>query len=199
MDSFENKPSVIILAAGRSKRMNDPKPFLIFDEKRSFIEKIIDEYLQFGTWQIIVVINDLFDQDKWSKIGQKYGGKLAFIVNDLLDLGRFYSIKLGIENIGDCSYCFIQDTDSPFVNQKVLCSIYESRIRKGYVSPIYKGMGGHPVLIGKDIIEKIGSIKQNDANLREVLEPFPCEKVEMNDRNILININTPVEYKEHFG
>ncbi len=52
------KYSAIILSAGKSSRMGVPKFSLMFDDKSTFLEKIINAYADFGCEEIIVVLNN---------------------------------------------------------------------------------------------------------------------------------------------
>ena len=51
--------SVVILAAGFSSRMKQAKFSLKFDNNRTFLEKIIEEYQTFAGKEIIVVLNSV--------------------------------------------------------------------------------------------------------------------------------------------
>ncbi len=50
--------SAVILAAGTSGRMKKNKTELMFDNKRTFFEKIASEYINFGCKEIIAVLNE---------------------------------------------------------------------------------------------------------------------------------------------
>lgn len=187
-----NKKGVVILAAGISKRMDSLKPFLQFNKNTNFIEKIIATYSQWGCDKIIVVINQ---EAKEQFLKLKGINKLTeFVVNNHLEHERFYSVKIGLEKMKYFNYCFIQNTDNPFTNRDILDKIYQEKSEHFYISPSYKGRGGHPILINKKIIEQITSISQNDLNLRDVLSNIPSKKIEINSDIILVNINTPEEY-----
>ena len=196
--TLKKDTGAIILSAGVSKRMNTSKPFLQFDTTQSFLKKIIDEYAAFGCGEIIVVLNSNIAKivNRKSEIVNQ---NVIFVVNKHLEHERFYSIKLGIQKLRISEFCFIQNVDNPFINSNILNSIYEHKIVDGYVSPSFEGSGGHPILLGKDIIGYIKSLKANNANFRDVLKPYPYNKVELNDDKVLININTVEEYRKYFN
>ena len=49
--------SVVILAAGKSSRMGNLKFLLKYNERFTFIEKIIDTYQNYNCKEIVVVLN----------------------------------------------------------------------------------------------------------------------------------------------
>ncbi len=195
MKGFEkNNLCAVIAAAGKSSRMETPKLFLKFDQKRTFIEKIVDEFLDFGCQQIALVVN----QDNYDfscNLFYKNADKVHVVLNDRLDFERFFSIKLGSITLVNCSFCFIHNCDNPFINQEILTDIYNKKENDFFVQPTYKSHGGHPILISKSIINNIVNSKQNDTNLKEFLSAFQVKRVEIENENILLNINTQAEYQ----
>ncbi|TSA23841.1 MAG: hypothetical protein D4R67_12805 [Bacteroidetes bacterium] len=183
----------VILAAGNSKRMNSRKPFLKFDKDHTFIEKLISTFLQWGCQEIVIVINrdvqtqrDFFDQ---------LPEKVTHVLNEHPEFERFYSVKLGLGVIRNASFCFIQNVDNPFIDARILDLLYEQRNDRGYSSPVYKNKGGHPILLNREISDRIRNWPVDSANLKEVLNTMECIPVEMPDDRVLININSPEEYK----
>ena len=190
----ENKKvSVLILAAGISRRMNTPKLFLPFDKNTTFIEKIISTYRNFGCAEIVIVVN------------KNVAGKLknleniTIVINEKLEFERFYSVKLGLQKMEDCDFCFLQDTDNPFITADILNYIFSENLPDKYIIPSFNGRGGHPILLPKKIIEKLKNNKKNDVNLKKILSPFISFKLEIPNQKILININNPQDYKKYFN
>ncbi len=184
--------SAIILAAGRSSRMGMPKFALQFSENRTFLDEIIDQYRIFGCKKIVVVINKegLIFLQKRSK---KFAGNIAFIENTHLDRERFYSIKLGIQNVENNFPVFIHNVDNPFIDQKVLERLY-SLSSKDYIVPVFNGNGGHPILLSRNVAGEILKETKNDLIFSVFLKKFEKTRVDVRDKNILININTREEY-----
>ncbi|OGU40420.1 MAG: hypothetical protein A2X61_03865 [Ignavibacteria bacterium GWB2_35_12] len=183
---------VVILAAGESSRMKSPKPFLKYDTNRRFIDKIIDEYRDFGINHIVVVVNKSTIKEL------NLDNNTLVCVNEHLEYERFYSIKLGLEKIGKCDFCFIQNIDNPFVNKSVLNKLYENKSKNGGIIPVIQDKGGHPVLLGSEVISYIVRTKELNLNFKEVINEFPGNRVEVADNSILININSLEEYQKYF-
>jgi molybdenum cofactor cytidylyltransferase len=193
MMKINESTAALILAAGESKRMNWPKSLLPFDKDRSFIDKIIDEYENFGINKIVITSNS--DNAQMIEINPN----VQVIKNEHPEYERFYSIKIGLEKVGDCQYCFIQNVDNPFICETILNVLFENRINNGCAIPVFQGKGGHPVLIGDEVITKIAQLNQYDLNFKDFLKDFPANRVEVDDDTVLININSPEDYNRYFN
>jgi CTP:molybdopterin cytidylyltransferase MocA len=187
---------VVILAAGRSKRMKELKAFLPYDENARFVEKIISTYSGWGCSEIVVVTNP--EASQRMKQAGMVPSTATIVVNDHVEFERFYSVKLGLEAIRLSSFCFIQNVDNPFIDSQILDLLYKHRSDEKYVSPIFENKGGHPVLLNRENINHICNWSENSANFKEVLDTMESLKVEMPDDRVLININSPEEYKRFF-
>ena len=64
-----------------------------------------------------------------------------------------------------------------------------------YVIPVHAGMGGHPVLLGKNIVRKL-IIQDTVFDFREVLKKFNRIEILWEFPGILLNINSPDDYRK---
>ena len=187
----------IILAAGNSKRMNFWKPFLKFDRNHTFIEKIISTFLNWGCHEIVVVINK--DVKSQREYFDQLPEKVTYVLNEHLDLERFYSVKLGLQNMEESDFFFIQNVDNPFIDSQILDLLYTHRSHEKYVSPAFENKRGHPVLLNRENINQIHNWPVDSANFKDILNTMEYKKVEMPDDRVLININSPEEYAKYFA
>jgi len=188
--------SALILAAGKSERMNFPKPLLKFTESKTFIEKIVEEFILFNVKEIVIVTNSIIYNDLIKlKIIKENFNLIKIIVNTKLELGRFYSVKLGISEIlkSNTNYTFLHNCDNPFVNQEVLKKLYEFKNKNNYIIPFFENKGGHPILIPTKVLKKL-FICDDNSMLNKELSKFSSKNLEINDNNILININNVETY-----
>ena len=186
--------SVVILAAGRSLRMGSPKPFLLWKSNITFLEKIITEYIKFGCYRIILVVNE----DTYKIIQNKdflLMKEVTIVQNNEPDFGRFFSLKIGLIQIPYSDFVFVQDIDNPFVSFQLLKTIFKYRNNESYAVPTYLGKGGHPVMINRQIINHIINSDSNVLNLKDVLNTFTRLNVTVDDKTVLYNINTPEDYQ----
>jgi len=192
-NNTEKISSVIILAAGLSGRIGMPKLFLKWHNNKTFIEKIISEYLCCNISEIVVVVN----KEGLNRIKKDFAyieNSATIVLNLEPEKGRFSSIIRGLAVI-NLNSCFIHNVDNPFVN-KTLVSEMNSLIKPdSFVVPVYKGKGGHPVLLGKDIVKYILSQTHEDRALNDVLKNFNRIEYKTRDSNILVNINTMDDYE----
>jgi molybdenum cofactor cytidylyltransferase len=183
--------SVVILAAGNSTRMGSPKAFLEWNKEKSFLEKIAEEYLNFGCNEVIVVLNEETNKIFLEK-NLTVSKKLKVVINKHIDYGRLYSVQCGISEAKN-SFCFIQNIDNPFVEANLLNELYKLKNENSFVLPVFKGKGGHPVLLGKEVIDFIKKADTKIEKLNEILKLFKRVEVPWENENVLININTMEE------
>lgn len=182
--------SVIILAAGRSSRLGMPKLLLEFNDGTPFIHHIINQYLDFGCNEIVVVINSSCSEIA-DHLNLKSSTNVKVAINEDPDAGRFGSIRTGAENMQNTTPVFIHNTDNPFAHHTTLTGLHAGLKDSVYAYPVYKGKGGHPVLIGSGVVRSILQSKKSDHVLSAFLKKFNGKAIEVDDRDILWNINTP--------
>jgi molybdenum cofactor cytidylyltransferase len=187
--------SAVILSSGLSERMGQPKALLKWDGRTTFIEKIISEFSNAGCDRIICMINKI--TEPYCKELQ-VPGNVKFVVNHHPDWGRFYSVRTGLRELGESPYCMVHNVDNPFVNDVIIDKLIVMKKPGTWCSPVYKGKGGHPVLLSRVIITRI--IENEDLNtiLADILNDFPKISVEMNNDLILRNVNTPEDFNNYF-
>ncbi len=187
----------VILTAGNSERMGRPKPFLRFDSKYNFLEKIVTEYRSAGITEIVIVINETLNSEI-QKQPSPYLNDCRFIINRHVEYGRFYSVKTGLKACEKAGYIFIQNVDNPFVDKRIIRQMISGVDDAEYYVPYYGKRGGHPVLLTGEIIKELIDCPGNDLNLRDWLSNYKHKKVAVDDEQVLININTPEDYERYF-
>ena len=186
--------NALILAAGFSTRMGMPKYALKLRDGKTFLESLVSQYLDFGCEKIVVVLNPEGMKSVGQSFYQPFSG-VEFLENPVPEAGRFISIKLGLKALGDFRPVFMQNVDNPFAPGVVLERLRKNLAGFDFVKPVYLGKGGHPVLIGPTVIGHALMQPSVDKNFKYFLETFHGKKVEVEETSILININTPEEYK----
>lgn len=190
--------AAIILAGGESSRMRQSKAFLKFDNKISFIEKIIKEYELAGIDKIIIVINDSCLDPERQQVLAQFDNITRLVYNKHPKKGRPYSLYLGLSLLNESDNCFVQNIDNPFVNSNLIRSMIPLIKKETYISPTYKGKGGHPVLLSSSICNYILNMKEDQVTLRDVLIKYKRINIPAN-ASVLININTLTDYKQYFS
>lgn len=188
------KFSAIILAGGKSRRMNYPKPFLPFNHYHNFLEKIVSLYFKSGCSRIVTAINQRFREKYPGEIIK--AGNFSSIIN-IPDpsMGRTFSLKSALKAINDANPVFIHNVDSPFVKGHTIKTLCGALPDEGYVSPLYKGQSGHPIIISNSLQRKIMEAG-NDQPLRSILKGEKRKNIKVSDAAVLENINTIEKYFE---
>jgi len=191
--------SAIILSAGKSVRFGQPKAFLPFDEGKSFLQKIIDDYINSGIDNIILVINPLLSEEinnQIKNISRRIN--LKIVINNFPDKGRFTSIKLALAELDHGYHSFIQNIDNPFISSDLLIAMASKISNGNFIVPVYNKVKGHPVLLSTSIINRIRNINLQDLNLKEILKEYTSISIDCDDPKIIANINTREDYLKYF-
>jgi molybdenum cofactor cytidylyltransferase len=179
--------SAILLAAGNSGRMGSDKAQLQAGNGFSFAGKLVKGFTEFGVHPLVMVVNKNID------LSELYPTQIVITLNEHLEKGRSWSILLGMKNVpGDCP-CFLQNIDNPYIENELMDMLLDAVRPDCYVVPVYEGRGGHPVLLGEQIVNYLKNL--NDlTDFREVLKQFIRVEIPFPDERILWNINTPDDY-----
>ncbi|NQU35489.1 MAG: NTP transferase domain-containing protein [Bacteroidetes bacterium] len=186
--------SVIILAAGTSSRMGNHKYLLKIGDGTTFLESIAKQYDSFGCSSIIIVLNK-DGYNEFNKLEIMLPPKSHIVVNNNPELGRFYSIKTGAKIVSS-DYTFIHNVDNPYAKKNLLNQLYRYRISYDVIKPIIFGKGGHPILISRAVINKLKKEKRSELKLNEFISIFSTKEIDVNDKTILLNINTPSDFNK---
>lgn len=170
MNSLTHKKITgLILAAGKSGRVGEPKAFLKLNDK-TFITEIILKLSSF-CHSIIVVFG--FDGDMM-KIKLLSDEKLKSIIEKIqieinihYEAGMFSSLQCGLKKIKNSDFILIHQVDQPSLPLK----FYEEFLKQAdeeidWFQPSFEGKVGHPILISKKLAEEI-LIEDTNSNLRE--------------------------------
>ncbi len=191
--------TAVITAAGKSERMGFFKPFLIFDKEKNitFLEEIVNKYEKINCKKIIVILNkksfEYYQNQNFTFLNNH-----KILINNHLEYERFYSVKIGMQNVPENNYVFLQAADNPFLEISLLEKLIENKFPNGYTIPSYKKKGGHPILISPKIVNHIANNSPENSNLKVVLQNFERKYINVQNKNILLNINTPEEYDKLF-
>ncbi len=195
--------SAIILAAGTSSRMKTPKFSLPFSNNVTFIQHITSVLEQAGCKQIIAVLNKE-GIELLEKNNHYFIDNVSVAFNSHPEFGRFYSLMTGIRELACNTPVLIHNVDNPFITIETIESLLSTSGKADFSYPVYKGKGGHPILISGMVAKKILNEKDHNhnhylnLNLKEYLKQFSGKKVEVDDEKVLVNINTPEDYKKYF-
>lgn len=174
----------VVLAAGFSSRCNTNKMMLQMKDK-TVIERCIDAF--YPTCSKIIVVTGFYHEDI-SKVLKNYG-KVEIIFNQNYEDGMFSSVRKGISSVkGD--RIFLTPGDYPFIKHDTIEKLLS--IDADLVKPEYNGSLGHPILLNKNLISRI--LTWPDTNLRDCLLGINYIAKEVNDKGIMMDIDTMEDY-----
>ena len=187
---------LILLAAGKSSRMGTAKGLVPFKGK-TLLDFQIESYLSAGGENIFLVLGA--DQALYQeRIPLTELTKI--IHNPCPELGQFSSIQIALKElllIRNYSGCFILPIDVPLIDKSILKKLINGITPDTKVcQPTYLGKGGHPVLVMKKWIKYLTELNIYDQSSRldtqiGLLKQNEIKKITLDDKNILLNINTP--------
>ena len=159
--------SAILLAAGKSKRMNGENKLTKKIQGIPLIKLSVKNILASSINELIVVlghqkeiIEKLIDRNE----------KLKFVFNKDFENGMSSSIKTGVNNLSEKTEAFfICLGDMPMINHDIYNQLIKSKDNKEIIVPTYKRQQGNPVLFAKTMKEKIMDIT-GDVGAKKILE-----------------------------
>jgi molybdenum cofactor cytidylyltransferase len=183
----------LILAAGESKRMGQPKLLLRYREK-TIIETVVEAVLASKVHQTLVVLGS--GSPEIRKKIKRYPVLITF--NARFRHGMLSSVLRGIEGLpADCEAAVVVLADQPAVRAAVIDALIEAfhREKKGIVVPVYRKKRGHPFIISLKYREAIKRLDPG-TGLRELLHRHPedIHEVRISTASILGDIDTAEDY-----
>lgn len=166
---MKNKITGLILAAGKSGRIGEPKAFLKIGEN-TFIAEIILKLLRVCD-SIVVVFgfdgNNLKVKLLEDEMLKNFSDKIQIEINKNFEAGMFSSLQCGLKKIRDCDFVLLHQVDQPLLPQKFYEEFVNQAERKiDWLQPSFDGKVGHPILISKKLADEILHEDVN-SNLRE--------------------------------
>ncbi len=185
--------SVVILAAGVSRRMGEPKMLLPYG-KSTIIETVVETALLSKADHVVVVTGG-----HGSEIRNKLNRfAVDVIVNSDYLSGMLSSVQAGIRSLpSDTKAAMIMLGDQPMVKTEVIDQLIEAynNHAERIVIPVYKGKRGHPLLVDMSFRQDIEKLDP-EKGLRQLIMENPDEVLEMDvdTPSILKDIDTKTDY-----
>lgn len=195
--NLHRKYQAIILAAGRSQRFGRPKFSLKYDSHNTFLEKVVNTFVQYGCPRVVVVLNDTTAGDLEGS-GMTLPCETVIAINHRPEKARFLSLLTGVRALEQETDVFVTNIDNPFVTDGVLRSLSGYAGNYDYIYPVFEGAGGHPILISSKVIRGVMEEQNRDIHLKDFLNRYSSRGVTVKDPRVLININTEEEYLKYF-
>lgn len=185
--------SAIILAAGESKRMQQPKMLLPW-KRSTVLQTVITTFQRAGVKDILVVTGGAHNQ-----VDALIGRTVQTVFNENYAKGEMLSsIQIGlISKMREAQAALIVLGDQPQVQIKTIQHILQefNQSKARLIVPSFNMRRGHPWLVAKDLWEEIIKM-QPPESAREFLNRHSREihYIQMDTSSVLQDLDTPEDY-----
>ena len=186
--------AAILLAAGESTRMGQPKALLpwagvpLIRHQGDFLtaQPAID--------QLIVVVGNLQDEGR----DALQGTPARVIVNPRYRDGRATSLAAGAHALqGGPTSVLVVNVDQPLAADLLDPLVTAWRSDPGALwRPSYQGRGGHPLIVPADVAPELAHVTEAARGLRAVVtrHRHRLRAVPVDTQLAVLNLNTPADY-----
>ncbi len=185
----------VVLAAGESKRMGQPKMLLPF-KGSTILETVIRSLLEGDIPHILVVLGA--ESARLSEILRNY--PVQTVTNPNYSQGMLSSVQAGFDALpSETRSVLVVLGDQPTISGPVLARLKAATQTSpdSIVLPVYRGRRGHPVLIPAIYRSEIAALS-HEIGLRQLLQRHPDAilEIQMDSPEILEDIDDPKSYEE---
>lgn len=187
------KIAALVLAAGRSERMQYPKTLLIFG-KETVVDRVIRVCAEGGCEPVIVVLGS---EEERIRVNASLGGARIVSHPDFAR-GRTSSIQAGLHALPEDAAAFLLfPVDHALVESATIAALLAAYRESGrpIVIPTSAGHRGHPILCDRTVAEELLALAP-DAPAHEVVkrDPGRVHDVAVEDEEVLRDLDTPADY-----
>lgn len=184
--------TAILLAAGGSKRLGQPKQLIPY-KNELLINYIIDQIRLGGITDIRIVLGSHFSEIK-EHIKDK---RVEVVHNPSWEKGISSSIKCGLNNLkpGTEAVVFFI-VDQPFLKPKLIARILKkfSTSEANIIAACVSGQIVHPVLYRKEVFAKLLELK-GDIGGKAIFGNEFVETIKWEDEKLLLDIDSSWDLK----
>ena len=186
--------SAIVLAAGESKRMGQPKQLLPFGGG-TILGQVIENLLQSQAEEITVVLG--YEAEKI--IPQIAREHVKIVVNPDFEQGMSSSIKCGLSQSSEAADgVMIVLGDQPLIERETIDLLVERhrQSERGIVLPVYKGVRGHPVIFKVKYKDELMRLS-GDVGAKQIIVQHPSDvlEVKVDCAGVAVSIDTESDYQ----
>ncbi|HLB67801.1 MAG TPA: NTP transferase domain-containing protein [Thermoplasmata archaeon] len=186
--------SAIVLAAGTSSRMGQPKVLVRIDG-RPVLDRVLGALRASRVKQILVVLGP-----QASRVRREVPlDGATVVVNPHYAKGMSTSLRAGIASLDPRAEAFLVVlADQPFVSPTTMDALIARREESGakILIPTFGGARGNPVLVDRSLSEEVEAIS-GDQGCRAIFGDHTDEilEVPVGDPGVLLDLDTPEQLK----
>ena len=188
----------IVLAGGQSRRMGRPKALLLAHGV-AFLERCVDSLAKGGCQDVLVVLNS--EDPEVGRLACAAGARVVQGAGEASE--QIDSLRAGLSELSpDVVAAVVLPVDHPLVAADTVAALVRVYLESQapIVRAAYRGRRGHPVLFSRACFpDLLGQEAAEGA--RSVIRRYRdvSRDVEVNDRGVVADIDTPADLLEHLG
>jgi molybdenum cofactor cytidylyltransferase len=197
VQEVQRSVGAIVLAAGMSKRMGQPKVLMPWSNDKPILEHILDQLILARVDHIVVVSGHRAAEVR--KIAAKLGVEVAH--NEDYATGEMLSsVKAGLRAMPDhIAAALIALGDQPRIQPRVISQVLTTYAEGAHeiVAPSYQRRRGHPILIDRRHWAELLALPADGAP-RDVINAHAdrIAYVNVDTDSVLSDVDTPQEYAQ---
>ena len=191
--SVKTMISAIVLAAGTSSRMGEPKQMLKLGPTTLF-QAVLDKVVRSRVNEVIVVLGSSADEI----IRRSTLGRAKVVINGDFVEGMSSSLRAGLRALNpESKAVLVVLADQPLLSEKTLNVMIEDyvRTRSPILAPKFRARRGNPVLFDRSLFSELQSLT-GDRGAKSVVERHPdlLLEVPVEDEGVVLDIDTREDY-----
>jgi molybdenum cofactor cytidylyltransferase len=182
--------AAVVLAAGASTRMGEPKALLRVPDGRRYFEAVTETARAGGCGEIVVVLGPPHGES----IRAALPAGVVATWNPDPARGMLSSVQAGVAALSDrVTAALVWPVDIPFVTTATVRTLV---MHHGtIVVPMHNSRGGHPLRLGRGWFAEVATLDPT-RGLKALLEAHAAEvtRLPVGDRAVLVDVDTPEDY-----
>jgi molybdenum cofactor cytidylyltransferase len=196
-----SRVGAIILAAGKSTRMGEPKQLLRLGQS-TVLGQTLENIRDTGLDEIVLVLGSSAETIRQYLPASAFEG-LTVVVNEGYDQGMASSLREGLSVVHpQIDAVLIVLADQPFIRPETFGQVVDRyrRSEAQIVIPTYKGSRGNPVLLDRSVFPEIMALS-GDVGCRAIFGSHldGIVNVEVDDNGIMLDIDDKADYERLQG
>jgi molybdenum cofactor cytidylyltransferase len=196
-----SRPSLVLLAAGRSSRMGEPKGLVAY-RGRPWIASQLDAVAASGVIAGVIVVLG-HDADRYEREVPDLRERARVVRNPDPDRGPFSSLQCGLAAIDGGAAdagVFVLPVDVPAALPEVWMALAAAPPLQPHLHaavPVHEGRGGHPVFLSGAFASTLRAAPAGsrlDAELAAALRERKVARIEVGDFRVRLNLNAPGDW-----
>ena len=189
-----NAVGVIVLAAGASRRMNEPKQLLTVDGK-TLLRRAVETAIESVCRPVVVVLGANFEQTK----AEIEDLKVEIVFNDDWQAGLSSSIRTGIENLlssaPEIAAAVVTLADQSLVTAQHINLFAEKfeQSKNAVVAARYDETIGVPALFSRAVFDRLKTLS-GDKGAKMIIEEYRAALVTIDLPEAAFDIDTPQDF-----